>query len=161
MLHLIHHLYGPNVAGATGQDLIYANPRPPDTPQKLPHGLVPGTADRRLARCLEAIDLNPDQPHSLVELARIAGITPRYLQKLARKELGVPIMEYALSSRLGRARELLLHTEMPIFEIAAATGFSAAAIFARAFRQRYGKSARSYRTAYRQARARPFALGGP
>jgi AraC family carnitine catabolism transcriptional activator len=161
MLYLIHHLYGANVAVATGQDLVYSCPRPANTPQKLSHGLSPSTADRRLAKCLAAIEANPETPLSLVELAKRAGVSPRYLQKLAQRELGISIMEYSLSVRLSKARDLVLHTDMPMFEIAAATGFSAAAVFARAFKQRYGKSARLYRTRYRQSRARPFALGSP
>jgi len=158
MLYLIQHLYGASVAIATGQDLVYSSPRPANTPQKLSHGLLPTTADRRLAKCLAAIEASPETPLSLTELAGIAEVSPRYLQKLAQKELGTSIMEYSLSFRLSKARDLVLHTDMPMLEIAAATGFSAAAVFARAFKQRYGKSARSYRTRYRQSRARPFAF---
>lgn len=158
MLHLIHHLYGANIATATGQDLVYSSPRPANTPQKLSHGLLPTRADRRLAKCLAAIEANPETPFSLAELAEIAGVSQRYLQKLAVKELGTSIMEYSLSFRLSKARDLVLHTDMPMVAIAAATGFSAPAVFSRAFKQRYGKSARSYRVGYRQSRARPFAL---
>lgn len=157
MLHLVRHFHGSEIATATAQDLVYCTPRPADTRQRPTNGVSPGSLDRRLARCLSAIEAEPETAFSLEDLARMAKLSPRYLQKMSKNALGVTITEHAAQFRLSKARDLVLHTEMPMMAIASATGFGSASVFARAFRKRYGRSARSYRSRYRQSFARPFA----
>jgi AraC-like DNA-binding protein len=168
MLHLVGRLHGDSVAKAICQDLIYSNPRPAETPQRLSPGLTSTPNDPRIVKCLARIEASPATPVPIAVLADMLGLSQRHLQKLAQRELGISLADYSLFHRLSKARDLALQTNMTMLEIAVATGLSSASVFARAFKNRYGQSASTYRNTYRQARARPFAVnsrlespGGP
>jgi transcriptional regulator GlxA family with amidase domain len=46
--------------------------------------------------------------------------------------------QYYLQLRLGRARELLTHTDMSIMDVMVACGFESSPHFSRAYRDRFG-----------------------
>ena len=60
---------------------------------------------------------------SLGELAGRLGVGERYLRKLFQRELGVSPQAVALNQRLLFAKKLLTETEMPITEVAFASGY--------------------------------------
>lgn len=77
--------------------------------------------------------------------AQALGLSIRYLNALFEAE-GVSLMRYVWSRRLDHCRaELNARTHAPIGEIAFRWGFSDFSHFSRAFRRRFGQSAREMR----------------
>lgn len=82
---------------------------------------------------------------TLDDLASVACVSPSYLIRLFRDQLGTTPYNYLLRYRITRAKELLAETAMPIDQIARETGFSSASNFSYRFRKMEGQSPSSYR----------------
>lgn len=68
-----------------------------------------------------------------------------YISKLFKERLGVNFVEFLHDIRIRHACSLLSSTEMPITDIAAEVGYNSYVTFTRAFIQRKGINASSYR----------------
>jgi transcriptional regulator GlxA family with amidase domain len=84
------------------------------------------------------MEANLEQPKPRADLARLAGVSLRQLERLFRDRLGRGIHAHYLALRLDRARQLLRETSLPVLDIAIATGFGSASQFSRAFAHVYG-----------------------
>jgi AraC family transcriptional regulator len=60
---------------------------------------------------------------SLAQLAQVAGFSPAHFVCLFKNSLGCSPYQHVLRTRLSRARDLLLTSDLPIVTIAAETGF--------------------------------------
>lgn len=74
---------------------------------------------------------------SLEELAAQMGISARHLRRVVEAEFGVSPVELAQTHRLLLAKRLLTDTDLPITEIAFASGFSSLRRFNALFKERY------------------------
>ncbi len=74
---------------------------------------------------------------SVSEIATHFCVSSRHLSRLFARFVGMPPTAYIARSRLDRARSLLLHTDTPIKEIAALTGYSDVQYFTRIFNHRF------------------------
>lgn len=92
---------------------------------------------------------NFERPISLSDAADAVGLTPTYLAHMVKKETGRTFLELLTERRLDRAKELIVHTAMPISKIADMVGFSDFAYFARRFKQLTGMSPSRYRATER------------
>ena len=104
--------------------------------------LAPGfagvDANRRLARAAaRAIEDSPDTEEGLPGLAERLGVTDRHLRRVFREELGVSPVAYAQTQRLLLAKHLLTDTQLPVLDVALASGFSSLRRFNDLFRTRY------------------------
>jgi len=104
--------------------------------------LAPGhaavDASSRLAQ--QAAGLIEDgrlQDSGLDELARTLGITDRHLRRVFQNEFGVSPVEYAQTQRLLLAKRLLTDTNLPVIDVAMASGFASLRRFNDLFRTRY------------------------
>ena len=88
------------------------------------------------------MEANLEMPLPRSQLAQVAGLSVRQLERLFRGQLARGIHGHYLVLRLGRARELLRGTSLSILDIAVATGFGSASHFARMFRAAYHASPR-------------------
>ena len=79
-------------------------------------------------------------PLPLADLAQIAGVSARHLNRQFSAGLGRSGGAFYRDLRLEKSRELLRQTDLPVLEIAIATGFSGAAHFATAYRKRFGET---------------------
>jgi AraC family transcriptional regulator of adaptative response / DNA-3-methyladenine glycosylase II len=79
-----------------------------------------------------------DDGSSLAKIAAHFGWSSRQIRRIVRKELGVSPMELVLTRRLLLAKQLLTETDLPVTEIAFASGFSSVRRFNDAFAGRYG-----------------------
>lgn len=86
----------------------------------VPARLVP----KRLQRLREYIDAHLDQSLGLIELARVAGLSPSHLKTQFRKETGMAVHQYVIARRVQRAHQLLSRTALPISQVALEVGFS-------------------------------------
>lgn len=61
---------------------------------------------------------------SLVQCAEMIGISPSYLSRLFKKEMGMNFLEYVAESKIAEAKKLLKETDQNISEIAQQIGYS-------------------------------------
>jgi len=101
--------------------------------------LIHRAQQHMLERCGEEIDFE--------SLASSLGITYRSFRYLFAKETGTSPLQYYLSVKLARAKNLLKSSDIPIEEIAHTLGFKTNWYFAHFFTKATGISPRDYRRA--------------
>ncbi|MFX4790278.1 helix-turn-helix transcriptional regulator, partial [Acinetobacter baumannii] len=74
---------------------------------------------------------------SIEELATELGVTSRHLRRVFESELGVTPVQFVQTQRLLLAKGLLTDTDMPITQIAMASGFGSLRRFNALFVERY------------------------
>jgi len=82
---------------------------------------------------------------TLGELAAIVGLSPYHFCREFKRATGLPPHRYQIMLRVGRAKELLANTMMPIGEVAAAVGYDDQSQLARLFQREIGVSPTGYR----------------
>ena len=82
---------------------------------------------------------------TLEEIADRLNITPEYLGTRFHKELGVNFSTYIKNYRMTKAKELLIGTQMKLYEIAAKVGYSDPKYFSRVFKETTGQLPADYR----------------
>jgi AraC family transcriptional regulator of adaptative response / DNA-3-methyladenine glycosylase II len=104
--------------------------------------LAPGyaavDANRRLAQsAARLIEDGRLQDASLADMAGELQVTDRHLRRVFQQEFGVAPVEYAQTQRLLLAKRLLTDTDMPVLDVAMASGFASLRRFNDLFRTRY------------------------
>jgi AraC family transcriptional regulator len=85
------------------------------------------------------IDARLDDPPSVDDLARRAGLSCAHLRRLFRAELGIGVKPWIQRRRAERARHLLAHTSRRVRDIAAELGIGDAQRFNKLLRRQFGK----------------------
>jgi transcriptional regulator GlxA family with amidase domain len=142
MLHLIEARHGAQLALEVAHSFIAAR-----TGGGVPQARPAGGADPRVALAVRLMQARIETPPRVAEIAAQAGLTPRRLESLFRAAYATTPGAFFLGIRLQAAQRLLVDTRHPLALVAARTGFSSPATFARAFRARFGTSPRRYRAA--------------
>jgi len=104
--------------------------------------LAPGNASvdsgARLAQgAIDLIENGVLEDGGIEHLAARVGVTSRHLRRIFETEFGVSPIEYAQTQRLLLAKRLLTDTELPVTDIAGASGFSSVRRFNALFKARY------------------------
>jgi AraC-like DNA-binding protein len=99
-------------------------------------GLPPGLA----RRVCDYIESNFDQKISLDSLAAMAGLSRDHFARAFHQSVGMPPHSYLLRRRLDQVERMLRETQLPLSQIALATGFSDQSHLARHFRRQTGMS---------------------
>jgi len=89
---------------------------------------------------IELMENHVADPLDLVQLARVASLSPRHLNRLFQDNLGLSAIAFYRRLRLEKANSLLLQSALTVSEIAIATGFCNTSHFGRCFRQRFACS---------------------
>ena len=79
-----------------------------------------------------------DQPHTIAQLARRAGMNECYLKSMFRERTGESIAAYLRRLRMERARTLIEAGQHTVQEVAFMAGYSNASHFGEAFRRVHG-----------------------
>ena len=82
---------------------------------------------------------------SLTDLAKEHQLSPSYLSQLFAEQTGKKFIDYLTDCRIGKAKELLKHTELRIYEIAAAVGYKDPYYFSNCFKKITGLTPSEYR----------------
>lgn len=98
-----------------------------------------------LQRAILAMRESAETPLPLAGIAARAALSPRTMDRLFHKHLGMASGGYYRTIRLSHARALAIETGLPLDEIAARTGFSSASTLARAYRAQFGQTLRRTR----------------
>ena len=104
-----------------------------------------GSNSPHLVEAVSAMENHIADPLSLSQLAMVAGVTPRHLNRLFAERLGRSTMAYYRELRLDVAQRLIKDTPMSIAEVSEATGFATSSHFSGAYRQAFGVSPRTGR----------------
>lgn len=72
---------------------------------------------------------------SLNEVAQYIYRSPEYLSRLFKAETGEKFSSYLMAYRLNKARDMLLNTDMKIYEIANAVGYTTPSYFSKMYRE--------------------------
>jgi len=104
--------------------------------------LAPGNASidavARLAQgAVDLIENGALDAGGIEHLSARVGVTSRHLRRIFDAEFGVSPIEYAQTQRLLLAKRLLTDTELPVIDVALASGFSSVRRFNALFKARY------------------------
>lgn len=80
------------------------------------------------------------------EFAELFGVSARHLRRVFVEEIGKTPKQLAAENRLNLARKLIVETQLPMTEIAFASGFESIRRFNDAFKDRFKKSPKEFRT---------------
>jgi transcriptional regulator GlxA family with amidase domain len=151
---LIARHHGARFARLVSDWFLHTDIRPSGGPQRAGYVERFGTTDRAVLDAVAAMESHLGDPLSLPQLARLAGVGPRQLNRLFLARLGRSTMAFYRDLRLDAARRLLRTSTLPMTEIALATGFAGSAHFASAHTARFGHPPSVLR-----GRARPRVAG--
>ena len=94
-----------------------------------------GLAPWQLNRATEMLKANLDGQIALSQVARECKLSVSHFVRAFKQTVGQPPYRWLLQQRIDAAKELLLHSGLPMVEIALKCGFADQACFIRAFRK--------------------------
>ncbi|WP_296225864.1 helix-turn-helix transcriptional regulator [Ralstonia sp. UBA689] len=95
---------------------------------------------RRLLRAKDRMDAASHEAWPVKRLAEVSGISEAHFARSFKQAFGIPPHRYLLTRRIEQASTLLRDTDLPIIEIAFATGWESLGTFGRIFRDITGQS---------------------
>ena len=101
--------------------------------------------DSKVQAVLQYINRHFAEPLTIDRIAGDTMLSKYYLCHLFRAHTGMTVMQYLNEQRLAAARQLLMHTDRPIVEIAQDCGFNTSSHFCSFFRSQEGMSPREFR----------------
>jgi transcriptional regulator GlxA family with amidase domain len=140
MLSLIKRDHGEAVSAAVTDQLIHHRIREASERQRIDLRTRLGVADPKLLRVISLMEGSIDRPLSIDQFARNVGLSPRQLERMFVKHLGLPPSRYYIRIRLDHACQLLRQTRMPVFDVAMASGFNSASYFSQSYLDHFGHS---------------------
>lgn len=96
-------------------------------------------------KTINFIEKNLSEEIGIQQLSQIACLSPFYYQRLFRRLVNKPVMEYVKLRRLANASEALLHRHDRIIDVSLTFGFENHETFSRSFKDVYGLTPDAYR----------------
>lgn len=94
---------------------------------------------------------NSHREISRAEVAEQFFIHPDYLSHIFKEWAGITFQDYVIKTRMDKAKKMLIYTDTSISNIAASTGYSNTAYFAKHFKRETGMTPKQYRQNARTA----------
>lgn len=139
-LELIDQHGGSELTRTVSRVVLADNRRDGESRQTAPAGLrYSGTSDK-LIKTIRIMERATEDPITLGQIARQAGISRRQIERLFQQYLATTPLRYYLGLRLAKARQLLNSTNMTVLDVAIACGFVSASHFTACFKKQYGVS---------------------
>jgi transcriptional regulator GlxA family with amidase domain len=138
MLHLVKTRLGARIAQLISEQFIVDRIRNDRDRQYIPLRAQIGVSQESLIHAAQLMEQNIEKPLSLDEIAAATDLSRRQIERLFKRHLNCVPKRYYLQMRLRRARELLLHTSMPIIDITAACGFRSTTHFSKCYHAQFG-----------------------
>ncbi|OKI30132.1 helix-turn-helix domain-containing protein [Streptomyces sp. CB03911] len=152
-LHMVRADHGAAVANAVARLTVVSAVRHGGQEQSV--GRPVAAADGRSLAATRSWALERlDRPLSSAELAGHAGVSVRTLHRRFLAEAGVSPLQWLLTQRIERARELLESTDLSVEQVADRSGLGGADSLRRHLVQRVGLTPRAYRAKFAGAAGR-------
>jgi LacI family transcriptional regulator len=107
-------------------------------------------ADARLRRVVRHMRKHADQAQRVEEMAKMAGMSRRELERRFMQALGRSPKQEILRIRLQRVKELLAETDSPLYQVADQAGFQYPEYLNTLFKRKTGQTMRAYRRQMRR-----------
>lgn len=153
-LHIVRLDHGSSVANTVARRLVVPPHRAGGQAQFVA-APVPARDDHPLAALFPWIIERLDQPLTVDDLARQAGMSSRHLGRQFQAVTGTTPLQWLLTQRIRHAQELLEKTDDGIDAIASRTGMGTATTLRRHFNRTVGVPPDTYRRTFRAERATP------
>ena len=137
MLALIARRHGTELANLVADQMIHTSIRSDKDAQRLSIPTRIGVRHPKLASVIAQMEAHIEDPVSPGDLARDVDLSTRQLERLFRRYLGRSPKRYYMDLRLGKARNLLLQTDMSVINVALACGFASPSHFSKCYRILY------------------------
>ncbi len=98
-----------------------------------------------VTNCRDYIRKNLHSNITLAKLAEITHLSPNYLSRLFKKEMGVSVIQCITNERVKAAKNLLLYSDYSIVDISSILAFSSQGYFSTVFRKATGMTPQNYR----------------
>jgi transcriptional regulator GlxA family with amidase domain len=129
--------HGHNLASKVRDWYIQTEPRQASRPQRQSHALRYRLSHKGLITVLSAMEEALAEPLPREELARLAAVSVRQLERLFKDQIGTTVGAHYLTLRLDKAQRLLAETAGSVMEIGVACGFASTSHFSRTFRRHF------------------------
>jgi two-component system, response regulator YesN len=93
---------------------------------------------RGVLKAVRIVSDELDQPITAQDMARRVSMSRSYFSQCFRDITGRPFNDYLRHARIDRAKEYLLHTDLPIHTVAERTGYADEKYFSQVFREQAG-----------------------
>lgn len=105
---------------------------------------IPAVPVDWIKQVMNYVELNYNKPLSRSEVAGAIGVSPDYLSRRFKEETGAAYSSYVANTRVRKAKELLLGTQMSVQDVAAEVGFKDPHYLSRKFKQITGDAPSIY-----------------
>ncbi|MDR7125337.1 GlxA family transcriptional regulator [Pseudotabrizicola sp. 4114] len=137
VLKLIAADHGQDLANTVADLLIYSTIRTDQDTQRLSIPTRIGVRHPKLSQVIQMMEGNIEDPLSPADLADQVDMSTRQLERLFRRYLNRSPKRYYMELRLGKARNLLMQTDMSVINVALACGFASPSHFSKCYRSHY------------------------
>ncbi len=139
-LSIIEDDHGEELARQAAEGLVYASVRTEHDGQRFSLNGRIGIRNPRLAKAVELMETQLDEPLRTSDIAAEVGLSTRQLERLTGRYLNCSPKKYRMEARLARARHLLRQTDMSVINVAMACGFTSPSHFSKCYRARFGET---------------------
>ncbi|AIQ65319.1 AraC family transcriptional regulator [Paenibacillus stellifer] len=105
----------------------------------------PEETDGVIQRSIRYIQQNVEEEISRESIADHVGLNPAYLSRLFKKETGQNLIDFLITAKMNRARDLLDTTVMTVSAVAQQVGYSNFSHFTKMFRKQFEVNPQEYR----------------
>lgn len=110
------------------------------------HNVSPnGNCNPAILKARDLIEQRPGNHWRIDELAHLVGISPNYLITTFKKTFGQTPIQYMHSRRIEKAKQLLIHEDFTLSDIAQELGYSSSQHFSARFKYETGASPGAHR----------------
>lgn len=106
---------------------------------------VPYKHKQLIRRIIRHMKENLAEEPSYEELGELAGVSPRYLNRLFKRYTGWSIRDYKVKVRLDRAIQLISESSMSLSQVSEILGYTDLYFFSKQFKQHYGVAPSHFR----------------
>lgn len=140
MLRVIAGDHGSDLVAAIANQLQHDRIRPADEEQRLGSQSFLHPLPAKLRQAIDIMASHLEAPIATATIAYRCRLSARQLERLFQRYVKVTPARYYMRLRLERARDLLLHTSVPVLDVAVATGFTSSSYFSQCYRQAFGQT---------------------
>jgi two-component system, response regulator YesN len=123
----------------SGKPGVIMVPEPPTE-----SGLTANRANRLAEQVRSYVEQNINMEITVADIAAHLHLHPNYLLRLFKEETGQAVIDYLISVRLQKAKQLLSTTDMKIYEVAGCVGYDSVSHFSRIFKRETGLSPKDF-----------------